>query len=465
MKRRKFIHQASCAAVGSTTFFSTLLNLKAANAASIANSTVQQANDYKALVCILLQGGNDSFNMLMPRSGQPYQDYRRTRSNNAIDNQTMLPLSTKTFNGVDLGLHPSLSNLKRMYDEDKVAFLTNIGTLVEPTSPDDFFLESVQLPLGLLSHSDQIQHWQTAFPQDRSALGWGGKMSDLIMDMNNNKSISMNISMDGSNVFQTGKNSIAYSVNPDEGPLGIEGYGADDFFNRIRTTAINDLLDQTYSDVFEKTYIDVIKNSRDTFVQFSDALASVQPDGISYPEDEWQVGQGFNMIKNTIAARNILDVQRQTFFINFEGWDHHDEVLNAQTAQFGALDRALDSFQKSLAEMGLEENVTTFVISDFARGLTSNGNGTDHAWGGNVFAIGGAVKGGDIYGNYPNINLNDPRDLGGGIFIPEISADEYFAELALWFGVSPTDLPLILPNIGNFYDINSGQSPLGFLNS
>ncbi|MEE9373303.1 MAG: DUF1501 domain-containing protein [Saprospiraceae bacterium] len=463
MKRRKFIHNASCAAMGSSTMLSTLLNLKAANAASIANSTVVKDGDYKALVCILLQGGNDSFNMLMPRTGQPYQEYKTTRSNLALKSEDMLPITPKTSNGRDFGLHPSLQNVKRMFDEEKVAFLANVGTLVEPTTPDDFFAETVKLPLGLLSHSDQVQHWQTAFPQDRSALGWGGKISDLIGDMNNNQSISMGISMNGNNTFQAGKNAIAYAVDPVEGPQGIEGYLADDGFGRIRTKAIDDILGQNYADLYEKTYIDVIKNSRDTFLQFNDALKQIPTDGIIYPTDEWQVGESFNMVKNTIAAHNILDLQRQTFFISFEGWDHHDEVLDAQTAQFSALDRALDSFQKSMVAQGLEDSVTTFVISDFARTLTSNGNGTDHAWGGNVFALGGAVKGGDIYGKYPNISLKDDSDLGGGIFVPGISADEYFAELALWFGVPATDLPLIFPNIRNFYNLNSGQYPLGFL--
>ncbi len=449
--------------MGSSTMLSTLLNLKAANAASIANSTVVKDGDYKALVCILLQGGNDSFNMLMPRTGQPYQEYKTTRSNLALKSEDMLPITPKTSNGRDFGLHPSLQNVKRMFDEEKVAFLANVGTLVEPTTPDDFFAETVKLPLGLLSHSDQVQHWQTAFPQDRSALGWGGKISDLIGDMNNNQSISMGISMNGNNTFQAGKNAIAYAVDPVEGPQGIEGYLADDGFGRIRTKAIDDILGQNYADLYEKTYIDVIKNSRDTFLQFNDALKQIPTDGIIYPTDEWQVGESFNMVKNTIAAHNILDLQRQTFFISFEGWDHHDEVLDAQTAQFSALDRALDSFQKSMVAQGLEDSVTTFVISDFARTLTSNGNGTDHAWGGNVFALGGAVKGGDIYGKYPNISLKDDSDLGGGIFVPGISADEYFAELALWFGVPATDLPLIFPNIRNFYNLNSGQYPLGFL--
>ena len=464
MKRRQFIHQASCAAVGSTTLFSTLLSLKAAGAASMANSAVINAADYKALVCILLAGGNDSFNMLMPREGTPYQEYMTTRSNLAINSSNMLPITPLTNNGPSLGLHPSLTNLKQMFDQGKAAFLTNVGTLVEPTTTDQFHLESVQLPLGLLSHSDQIAHWQTAFPQDRKAVGWGGKIADLISDMNNNQTLSMNVSLSGSNIFQTGNNSIEYAIDPVRGPEGIIGYGGTEGHNLIRTKAIDDMVEKSYADIFEKTYVETIKNSRDAFVQYSSALDQIAPLDVPFGEDNWRVAQSLNMIARTIAARDILDLQRQTFFIQFGGWDHHDEVLMSQTSMFSALDSALASFQDSLDQLGLADSVTTFIISDFGRTLGSNGNGTDHAWGGNVFALRGDVNGGDVYGRYPSISLSDPSDLGGGIFVPELSADEYFAELAMWFGVPAQDLPLILPNIGNFYDINSGQSPIGFIN-
>ena len=463
MKRRQFIRQASCAAIGSTTMLSTLLNLKAANAASIANSSIFGSNDYKALVCILLDGGNDSFNMLVPSSGQSYQNYKATRSNNALDNNTLLPIVPKTTDGRDFGLHPSMPNIKKMFDQGKIAFLNNIGTLVEPTTPDQYYLESVRLPLGLLSHSDQIKHWQTAFPQDRAAIGWGGKMADMILDMNNNTSISMNISLSGSNIFQTGKNATSYAIDPREGPVGIDGFGSGDEYEKLLKGAINDILDKSYADIFDKTYVDVIKNSRDSYLQFNDALSMVQSDGVYYPDDEWGVGQSFKTIRNTIAARNILDVQRQTFFVNFPEWDHHDEVLNSQASQLSVLDQTINGFQDSLAQMGLEDQVITFIISDFGRGLLSNGNGTDHAWGGNVFVVGGPVAGGEFYGEYPDLSLSSPLDIGGGIFLPKISADEYFAELAMWFGVPATDLPLILPNIRNFYDISSGEKPIGFL--
>ncbi|NNK90780.1 MAG: DUF1501 domain-containing protein, partial [Saprospiraceae bacterium] len=124
----------------------------------------------------------------------------------------------------------------------------------------------------------------------------------------------------------------------------------------------------------------------------------------------------------------------------------------------------MSEFQAALGELNLEDNVTTFTISDFARTLTSNGNGTDHAWGGNVLVMGGKVKGKDIYGSYPSIKLGTELEIGEGVLIPQISTDEYFAELALWYGVGKTDLVSLFPNIGNFYNTMSAQAPIGFMN-
>jgi uncharacterized protein (DUF1501 family) len=169
------------------------------------------------------------------------------------------------------------------------------------------------------------------------------------------------------------------------------------------------------------------------------------------------------MIARTIQVRQQLGLKRQTFFVRFDGWDHHDELLNNHSQMLGILSKAMSEFQSALKELNLEDKVTTFTISDFARTLTSNGNGTDHAWGGNVMVMGKQVKGKEVYGQYPNLILNSEIELGGGVLIPKVSTDEYFAELALWYGVSPSDLPLLFPNIGNFYNTMSGQGPLGFM--
>jgi uncharacterized protein (DUF1501 family) len=111
----------------------------------------------------------------------------------------------------------------------------------------------------------------------------------------------------------------------------------------------------------------------------------------------------------------------------------------------------------------MENNVTLFTASDFGRTLTSNGEGSDHAWGGNQEVVGGAVAGRKIYGQYPVLYEDNPLDVGRGRLIPTTSVDLYFAELALWLGVPKSSLPLVLPNIERFYSLSSTESPLGFL--
>ena len=170
------------------------------------------------------------------------------------------------------------------------------------------------------------------------------------------------------------------------------------------------------------------------------------------------------MIARVISAQAELGFERQIFFVNFGGWDHHDAVLESQADMLPILSRALSEFQTALAEINKEQEVTTFTISDFARTLTSNGDGTDHAWGGHTIVMGGDVKGGRIYGDYPSLELQNPLDLGNGIMIPTTSADQYFAELALWFGVSRSDAMDLFPYLNNFYNPQSGGQPLGFLN-
>ncbi len=169
------------------------------------------------------------------------------------------------------------------------------------------------------------------------------------------------------------------------------------------------------------------------------------------------------MAAYSIAAHEDLGMKRQIFFIEYGGWDHHDEVLNNQNVMFEELDTAIGEFTDAINELGLGNQVTTFSLSEFGRTLTSNGNGTDHAWGGNVMVFGGEVLGKRIYGDYPTLALNSNIELGSGVLIPQLSADQYFAELALWFGISPSELSTIFPTLTNFYQ-PGGNPPIGFLN-
>ena len=456
--RRNFIKNMSCAAIGTSTFFNTLVNLKALNAAAIAHSATAASGNYKALVCLLMQGGNDSFNMLIPTQTDAYNEYAVTRSNQAIPLAEILPL-----NGTDYGLHPELVNVQGLFNANKVAMISNVGTLVEPTTKTQFYNESVDLPLGLYSHSDQMQQWHTSIPHERVNIGWGGKVADLINSMNNNMNISMNMSMNGANIFQRGVNTVEYAVDPYVGSIGIEGYGESNTLQQIKTNAIDNMVAATYANAFKQTYVDVIKVSRDAHVQFSEAIDNVAPfNNVTFSLND--LSQSFHMVAKTIAARNTLDFTRQIFFIQVGGFDMHDELLNSHAELMSMVDTALHEFNLAMEELNVSDCVTTFTMSEFSRTLTSNGNGTDHAWGANVLVMGGGVNGGSIYGTYPSLALDGPAEVGGGVLIPDISTDEYFAELALWFGVAASDLASVFPNIGNFYNTSSGVMPYGFLN-
>ena len=460
ISRRKFIHQAGIAGLGLTTFSSSLFQFNALKAAAL-NSSTALAGDYKALVCIFLSGGSDSYNMLIPRDNSSYQDYSTTRSNLAIAQQNIRAINPLAGDGRDYGVNPSMSGVQQLFNSGRLSFISNIGSMVEPVTKQSYQNDSVELPLGLFSHSDQIKHWQTAIPHKRVSDGWGGRLAELLQDTNSNEAISMNISLSGTNVFQHGKNILEFTVDPVNGANGISGYKGQYGFNPARTELIDSMLSYQYEDIYKQTYINTVKQSVDAQEQFQAAIEGV-PD-ISTNFSDNTVSDSFRMIARIIAARETLGFKKQIFFIQYGGWDHHDNLIDNQSGKLSVLSNAMREFADALEEIDMFENVVTATMSEFGRTLTSNGNGSDHAWGGNVMAMGGPVRGQRIFGDYPSLALGHELDLGRGRMIPTLANDLYFAELALWFGVSPSDLPMIFPNIGNFYDVQSGDSPIGFI--
>ncbi len=457
--RRDFIGTMPCMAIGTTTLFSSLINLKAIN--TIMNSTSVAAGDYKALVCVLLSGGNDSFNMLVPRGNAEYGEYAAVRSNLAIPQQSLLPITSTKSDGRTYGLNPNLPKIKGLFDNGNMAFISNVGTLVEPATKAGIDNKTVKVPLGLLSHSDQVMHWQTAFPQERVGKGWGGKMADILKSQNAANGVSMNISLGGNNVFQRGDTVTEYAINNDGG-VSILGYNVQLPFFEVMTEDVNDILNKQYEDVFKDSYKGVLKRSVESNETFNQAVANVPEFVTQFSQSN--LSENLKMVAKTIAARNDLGAKRQIFFVELGGFDNHDELINNHGNLMGILDNAFSEFYAATEEMGISDCITTYTISDFSRTLTSNGNGTDHAWGGNAMVMGGAVKGKNMYGDYPILDLGSDVNLDNrGILMPTTGADEYFAELALWFGISPNDLSLILPNIGNFYDVGSSNAPMGFL--
>ncbi len=457
--------QASCAAIGSMTLMSSLANLMLAN--KMIGSAPKPPTDYKALVCVLLAGGNDSFNMLVPSGVSEYAEYATTRSNLALPQNSLLPINPLVSDGKSYGVHPSMVAVKNMFEAERLAFVANVGTLIEPVAnATEYYSGLKHLPLGLYSHSDQIQQWQTSVPHSREAIGWAGRMADILQTGNSNSAISMNISLSGRNVWQTGNTSYEYAIgNTDDGVVGLKNTDSwasnSGVLNYNRMEAINDLNTLMYNNMLQNTLGDLSKRSFDAVEVFKNAVTGVP--AFTTPFSDTSLSQDMRMVAKVIAAREALGASRQTFFISFGGWDHHDEVIENQEYMLGVVSAAIGELYAALDTLNMSDNVTTYTISDFARTLTTNGNGSDHAWGGNAIVAGGAVNGKKIYGSFPSLNLSgNPLMVSNrGNLIPTTSADALFAELALWFGVSPFDLATILPNIGNFYSPGSATTPLG----
>jgi uncharacterized protein (DUF1501 family) len=454
ISRRRFLGQASCAAVGTTALFNTVVNM------GMLNALAADSTEYRGLVCLFLSGGIDSFNVLVPRGAAEYAEYAAVRGDLALPQDQLLPITPATADGREYALHPGLVELQSLFEQGRLAVLANVGTLVEPTTLQQFKNGSVALPLGLFSHSDQAMHWQTSLPDQRNASGWAGRMADVLQEGNCNQNISMNISLSGSNVFQTGQYVAHYTIT-ENGSTGLRDYGGSSPGALVRTEAIDGLLGLHYQHLFEKTFAARMRSAIDAHVEFSQAIAAVPPLATQFSNTT--LSRRLRMIALTIAARDALCMRRQTFFVEAGGWDHHDEVLQNQEAMLPVVSRALSEFQSALDELGVADQVTTFTASDFGRTLSSNGRGSDHAWGGNHLVLGGSVQGGDIYGSFPALHAGSPLDTGRGRLIPTTSVDEYFADLALWFGVPAADLDLVLPNLERFYAADSSVPPIGML--
>ena len=467
ISRRKFLGQASCAALGSTTFLSTALQLGMINTAAARPHIIGAPGDYKAIVCILLAGGADSHNMLVPTTSTEYTHYQNIRGDLALPLTALQTINPINTGGKTYGIHNGMPMLKTLFDQGKMAFLANVGTLVEPIqNKADFRSGQKRLPLGLYSHADQIMQWQTSVPQDRSAVGVGGRMADMLKDMNTIKEISMNISLDGRNRFQAGQTVVEYAVSndPDPGSIGIQSFPEwwrnSGLLTEQRDATVQSLVDDVYTNIFQQTYAGLTRQTIESVEIFKSALARRPGYPTIFPGT--RLGQDLRMMADVISTHQHLGASRQIFFTTFGGWDHHDEVIVNQQNMLPVLDGAIGALYSAMEDLNLQEKVTICTISDFGRTLTSNDRGSDHAWGGNSILVGGAVNGGRIFGEYPELRLTNEINLDErGRMIPMMSADEFYAELALWFGLSVNDLSYVLPNIGNFHDYSVNPAPRG----
>lgn len=414
--------------------------------------------DYKALVCVFLHGGNDSYNMLVPRSSAEYGVYAAARQNMAIEQAALLPINPLITDGASYGLHPSMSGIQNLFEQGRAAFVSNVGPLIEPTTKSDFFSRSVLLPPQLFSHNDQQDQWHSLRGNTISNTGWAGRIADLIRARIASQQVATNISLNGSSLWQSADEEVAYVMGSD-GPLPFVGLSdskdpADLFYQQ--RLAFERILAARHDTVYERGFAEVQQRALASIDLVSGALAQAPALNTAFPSSE--LAAQLQTIARTIAVRDTLQMERQIFFVAKGGFDSHDDQLVNQPGLLGDVSDSLAAFYQALVEIGAADLVTTFTQSDFARTLTSNGDGTDHAWGGVQMVIGDVVQGRQIFGTYPELALDSDDDVGGGRIIPTTSADQYAATLARWFGIPDEELVTVAPNLDNF-----GVRDLGFL--
>jgi uncharacterized protein (DUF1501 family) len=411
-------------------------------------------NDYRALVCLFLFGGNDSFNMLVPSSTNEYNAYSTSRQNLAIAQATLLPITPLVSDGAQYGVHPSMPGLQALFEQGSAAFVANVGPLLVPTTKAQYQARSVPLPPQLFSHNDQQDQWHGLRGRALLDTGWAGRMADLIRVNVANQQLATNVSLNGNTLFMSGDDTVAYSMGA-AGPLAFSGFGAAGLQLEQRR-AFERIIGATYGSVYARGFAEVQQRAVQAADLITGAIAQAPALTTTFPASP--LGQQLQTVARMIAVRDRLAMQRQVFFVATGGFDSHDDQNLNQPGLLANVGACLAAFYAATVELGVAQSVTTFTQSDFGRTLTSNGDGTDHAWGGVQVVVGQSVRGRRIFGRYPSLALNGPDDVGGGRMIPAVSADQYAATLARWFGIVDAELSSVAPHIDNF-----ASRDLGFM--
>ncbi len=438
--RREFLKRAALlSATGAAVPLAFQLSL--INESSIA----EMPKDYKALVCIFLDGGNDQHNTLIPYDNDNYKSYQRNRQKLAIPQSQLILPPISLDDGREVVLASQLEGIQSLFKKGRLGIIANTGTLLEPTSKKKLMNGTIKLPPRLFSHNDQKNYWLSSV-SGSPQTGWAGRAGDLFLNNNTLKPLTC-ISVNGEGLFLSGAEAKSFSVGVDGNPKLL--WGSDYLFGEDYLDELRIMMSKSKENHLENEYVKVTTRGLDYADKLDTALKSRPPLKTNFPKEN-KLADALKMVAKQISAHKELGNKRQVFMVQLTGFDSHDNLRIKHPALLKLLNDGMVSFNLALEELNLENQVTTFTASEFGRTLTSNGDGSDHGWASHHFIMGGAVKGGKIHGRvpYPIVDGND--DFGQGRFIPDLSTDQFFWPLAKWFGVPHSDRFLVLPNLKRF---------------
>lgn len=428
------------------------------------------AENYKALVCVFLVGGNDSNNSVVPNYDEGYNQYAAARQAQglSIARNTLLPIAPPVMSGQSYGFNPNLSELHTLWQQNKLAVVTNVGTLIQPLTRATY-LAGAARPLQLFSHPDQENQFKTVVSSYRSSVGWGGRLADKMAGQNVGAAIPMISQLSsGTSVYTIGNTSTPLMVSPAPTPLNqvltLSGFGSasDEVARRTAMTNIRQA-DLSY------TMTQAAGNLTQQAINVSQQLSTDPTLTVTFPSTT--LGNQLKQVAKLMKFRTDLNMKRQIFYVQLDGFDTHSSQMSPHATLLRQVSQALKAFYDETVAQGISENVTTFTMSDFNRTLNPSGSGSgvgsDHGWGGHHFVIGGSVLGGNFYGKptangtfFPTLVTSGPDDADTrGRIIPTVAVEQYASTLARWFGLAPADLPLVFPNINSFVGTD-----LGFMN-
>jgi len=399
---------------------------------------------YKALIMLMMSGGADTFNMLVPLACPLYDEYFAIRKSVALLPEQLQVISTVGQACTNFGIHMQLPFVKNLYDQGEAAFVSNIGSLAEPLTKEQYESGSRTHCVGLFSHSDQQLAAQTLKCQAATtSKGVGGRLADALA-AGSQALRTMSYSVAGISIWSQGRETSAEIIDQHSGSVRFHRYKqVQDVIGNITRVKHGNI----YSEEFSQRLVHSIGSNDKLRQQLQGAKLRT-----AYPVQDSELSKQLKQVARLIAAHQRRGAERDLFYVSLGGFDAHARMLDDLAGKFSQMNDALKSFVAEMKAQGVFDSIVLVTHSDFGRTLTANTeHGTDHGWSGNHIIIGGGLNGGRIYNDFVStFREGSEQDAGRGRIIPEYPWESIMVPVAEWMGLEASKQMDVFPNLGNF---------------